>query len=1163
MVWFRRIRFAVSTSILLIGLSPHLASADQEPKTGEEIFTARLVMADVARVTLDSAKIQLKVLDREVKVVLHLPADRREDPRVYALWNLLDRKEPSDENSALDSVCCRLFFKPARVQILPSSTATVIDLTVGLSEPLAKIVTEIVRGLFPQTTTRSDLYSQSPSESGDSSIGPDSPPCTERGSWRPGEDELRMQLEMAPRLVEKQGAIPVVKRLEVDVKLTIADRVGRIVDVFEDVGTAEVDGITSFAITGPWEAAGEEALIRAADQLLRNLGKSEKLSNCLKNLAEPRSLPAGLVVTAQLDDAPSLLPNGRLDAGEEALFVVHVENRGPGPAFQVAVQAGSDRPEITVAGDRTVGDLAPGEKKDVVLRVTGGLGLPSGVAKLRVEAVEKRGYGSRPVEVELAASQMVAPQLEIVDITLNDRGGRATGDGDGQPGNGESIEAVVRVRNAGPGEGTGVAVTMASPKVRADVVESKVVLPRIAAGRVEEARFLFRLPMALEARELSLVFQAVDARGAQVGSASREQVWPIRTKRPGIMLGIASYDGKSAGSSGNRDGEANNGERIELVVAPANRGELAARGVRIAVEPEDGRLKAKPAVLEVGDLPAEAEGAAQRFVLDIPRDYGLDRPAGEMRLTLMVSQKDFPPRPETMVLRFRPLRPELVLEPEAPVLTRSSQGELFLRLRNAGALRAEDVVLEVSTEAAGVDLLDDRRVPGRSRRIAVGALDPQAAAPSTAVPIQIRRNAALGTASLRVTVTQKGFPSLVRDVPLAVNEETAELIPFRPTEDAARAAEPVSPVTPAMIAFLSHTEGQHLLQEAINLRFEIQSPGELSDVRLMRNDRRISLDGAESSRSTTPGLRGMAYQLPVQLEDGENRFEVVVVTQQGLKTARSLTLFRDHEVGRVWVVAIGISKYQDPSIPALRYADADARAIYDYFRARLPESQVFLLVNEAATLRGIKSLLGTQLVAKAFDPKDTVILYFAGHGMRDHTTRSLDPYFLSYDAQSGDLYSSAFEMNEVTDLLRRLIPDRAVVLIDSCFSGAVGGRSPYEPKSEGKRALFSDEFLDRMAHAGSGRAVLAASGPDEVAQEDPDLGHGIFTYHLLGGLRGAADSIPQGEITPDGNITILELYKYISSKVNKATGGKQTPMLKAPELAGEILVTEGASGGGR
>src|SRR5207253_3726401 len=187
----------------------------------------------------------------------------------------------------------------------------------------------------------------------------------------------------------------------------------------------------------------------------------------------------------------------------------------------------------------------------------------------------------------------------------------------------------------------------------------------------------------------------------------------------------------------------------------------------------------------------------------------------------------------------------------------------------------------------------------------------------------------------------------------------------------------------------------------------------------------------------------------------------------------------------------------------------DARAVYDYFRGtfNLPDSQVFLRVNEQATLREIKSLLGTQLVARANDPKDTVILYFAGHGMRDRVTGSLDPdglskYFLPYDASRNDLHSTALEMDEVTNILRRLTPDRVVVLLDSCFSGAAGGRSPFDSKAAVERAPISGEFLDRMAHVGKGRVVLTASGPDQAAQESADFGHGVFTYYLLEGLNG-------------------------------------------------------------
>jgi uncharacterized caspase-like protein len=1137
-----------------IVLAPQLASAQR--REGEEIFLAKLRGEEVAAVTLPEmkAKERPKSLDKEVRVGLYLPTHLGPDPQVYSLMLGEDRFKSLLEQNKVE--CCNLHLQESRVRIYPSADSFATHITVGLSEPLAKRVAEIVRSLFPQTTVRRDPYAAGERPE-DPPLAADSPPCAREGNPALGAEELRIYVEMTTRLFDRQQSVQVLEKLVVHVKLTISDTEGRIVHVFDVDGAAEVDGFT-FAPVGPWEDVGQEALLQASDRLVESFQSSQSLTNCLKKLAEPRSLPAGLVLTAKLDDAASLLPNGRLDAGEEANLAVHIENHGPGPAFRVAVQAGSDQPEIHASGDGAIGDLALGDKRDVVLRVTGGLGLSTGLAKLRVEAVEKRGYGSRPVEVELATSQVLPPKLEIVDITLNDRGGRAVGDGDGQPGNGESIEAVVRVRNAGPGDGAGVAVTMVSPKVGAEILDPSVVLPRIPAGRVEEARLLFRLPFALEAQDLPLSFQAVDGRGAQVGSAIKDQTWKIYTKRPGIVLGVVFHDGKSAGSIGNDDGNASNGERIEAVITPVNRGALTARGVRITVEPDDVKLIPKPAILEIGDLPPQVDGAAQRFVFDIPREYGIDRPEGELRFTLTVTQQDFPPRREPATLSFRPLRPDLTLETTTPSLTRGMRDELFLRLRNAGGLRAEGVVVEVSTEATGVDLLDERGVPVRSRELTVGVLDPQASAPQSSIPINVRRNAALGSAPLRITVKQKDFSPLVRDVALNIAEERAEVVPVEPTDEPVPAAEPIAPMAPATISFLSHTEGQHLLREAVDLRFEVQAPTELAEVRLEGNGRRIPLDGTDS-QNTTSGLRGATYQLRVPLEDGKNRFEVIVVTHQGARSARSLTLFRDHEVGRVWVVAIGISKYQDPTITGLRYADADARAVYEYFRLKLPESQVFLRVNEEATLREIKSLLGTQLVAQAFDPKDTVILYFAGHGMRDRVTPNLDPYFLPYDARSNDLYSSAFEMNEVTGLLRRLIPDRVVVLIDSCFSGAAGGRSPYDPKAEGDRALFSDEFLDLMAHAGQGRAVLTASGPDEAAQEDPDLGHGVFTYHLLEGLKGAADTIPAGEITPDGNITIFEIYKYISSKVNKATGGRQTPMLKAPDVAGEIILTEEGS----
>jgi uncharacterized caspase-like protein len=1006
----------------------------------------------------------------------------------------------------------------------------------GIANPVSERLSEIVHGLFPKTT----VYKE---------------------GRAPSTEDLVFHVEVIPELLEPGNGFYDLDGLKVQIRLSVDGAAGSRSEVLEGVGLAKAkDYFFARSEETKWKDIATRSLEQAFNDLISTIKTSKLLKLYLQDLAQLRERPAILSTSARFDDLAGLQPNSRLDAGEEARLMIQVANQGPGPAFAVAVQVRSDEPKVVVSGNGTVGDLAPGEKKEVALHVLGRLDLPSTLARLRIETSEKRGYGARPVLFELQTSRLLAPSLEIVDVTLNDRTGRAKGDGDGQPANGETIEAIVRVRNAGPGAAVGVEVTMASPKVPAEILDSTVVLPRLAADRVEEARLLFRLPLTLQATELPLSFKAVEVRGPQVGSATRDQAWKIRTKRPGVELAYRLYDGNSAGSSGNRDGQVNNGERIEVAVTPANRGDLLARRVRIAVESDDPRLMPRPASLDVGDLPAQAEGAAQRFAFDVPRGYGLDRPAGDLRFTLTVSQQDFPPRREPVTLGFRSLRPELSLEAAVPpTLNRGTRGELALRLRNTGPLRAEEVVMEVASAASGVDLLDERGVPVQSRKITLGGLDPQASAPGSSIPINVRRNALLGAAPLRITVTQKDFPQFTQNASVAVTEEDAAVIAPPPTLEPAPERPPAfAPTAPATISFLRNTPGEHLIVEAAVLRFEVQSPAELAEVRLTQNERLLPLEGARRSASAASGMQLTQFELPIQLEDGENRFEVVVVTRQGLRSNRSLSLFHDREVGRLWVVAIGISKYQDPSIPSLSYADADARAVYEYFRGTfsLPESQVFLRVNEQATLREIKSIVGTLLVAKADDSKDTVILYFAGHGMRDHVTRSLDPdglskYFLPYDASRNDLYSTALEMDEVTNILRRLIPDRVVVILDSCFSGAAGGRSPYDPKAAGERAPISDEFLDRMAHVGKGRVVLSASQPDQAAQESADFGHGVFTYYLLEALHGAAG------VKGEENISLLDVYNYIGPKVEKATKGLQVPKLKG-DLAGQILIGRSA-----
>jgi hypothetical protein len=92
----------------------------------------------------------------------------------------------------------------------------------------------------------------------------------------------------------------------------------------------------------------------------------------------------------------------------------------------------------------------------------------------------------------------------------------------------------------------------------------------------------------------------------------------------------------------------------------------------------------------------------------------------------------------------------------------------------------------------------------------------------------------------------------------------------------------------------------------------------------------------------------------------------------------------------------------------------------------------------------------------------------------------------------------------------------------------------------------------RWAKAGFGehRAIMTASDVGESSKENLQWGggHGVFTYYLLEGLKGAADA------NHDHQITVGELFDYVSRQVSKQTDGSQHPQ----KLAGserQIVLT--------
>ena len=310
-------------------------------------------------------------------------------------------------------------------------------------------------------------------------------------------------------------------------------------------------------------------------------------------------------------------------------------------------------------------------------------------------------------------------------------------------------------------------------------------------------------------------------------------------------------------------------------------------------------------------------------------------------------------------------------------------------------------------------------------------------------------------------------------------------------------------------------------------------------------DEKISQRGILISQQEEP--KRFEFNEKITLRNGENTLRVKATDSDGFTSVKEVVVSYTETRKNVWAVVIGIDNYQN--VRHLKYAAKDARAFYHHLvkTIRIPQENVFFLLNDQAHLYKIRSVLGTQLKRKAAKD-DMVIIFFAGHGATEEDSMSpdgdgLEKYILPYDAELKNLYASALPMSEISKIFSRIYSERLIFIADACYSGASGGRTI---GIKGTRANISDAFMDRISR-GKGRVIITASGANEVSSENDDLKHGVFTYYLLEGLRGKAD------VNKDGIITVDEVYNYVSINVPKATGQAQHPVKKG-SVEGQLIM---------
>jgi tetratricopeptide (TPR) repeat protein len=231
-------------------------------------------------------------------------------------------------------------------------------------------------------------------------------------------------------------------------------------------------------------------------------------------------------------------------------------------------------------------------------------------------------------------------------------------------------------------------------------------------------------------------------------------------------------------------------------------------------------------------------------------------------------------------------------------------------------------------------------------------------------------------------------------------------------------------------------------------------------------------------------------------------------------------------IPRSYALIVGIANYKNlPEKAQLKYSNRDAEDIYTTLIStdggNFPAQNVHKLINRDATLKNFRRELEDWLPSVT-GPEDRVLIYFAGHGFIAGGTAYLAPY----DVEPSNISATALPMEELGKTVGTNIHGKWKVLItDACHSGAI---TPEDDTAKVNRSLLA---LNNSMFS------ITASRDREQSFESPQWGggHGIFTYYVIKGLEGEADSSGDGIVTAD------ELADYVRTNVRLATRTLQNP----------------------
>ena len=227
---------------------------------------------------------------------------------------------------------------------------------------------------------------------------------------------------------------------------------------------------------------------------------------------------------------------------------------------------------------------------------------------------------------------------------------------------------------------------------------------------------------------------------------------------------------------------------------------------------------------------------------------------------------------------------------------------------------------------------------------------------------------------------------------------------------------------------------------------------------------------------------------------------------------------------------IGVADYARTPAKAT-YADRDAQTFYDYAMLKLgiPAGNIKELVNNKAGEVDVRLAVKDWIARSTRQGKSDIFVFFAGHGLANQSGDNM--YLLPFDGSPRLLEDSAISRKDLFADIASAKPRSVTVFLDTCYSGATRGTD----------MLIASRPIAISAKEQSipeGFTVMTAAAGDQTAKPLEEAKHGMFSYFLMKGMEGDADT------NQDNLITAGELHTYVQQNVIQQSSGSQTPELQ-------------------